>query len=69
MSTVKDDDRDLTRKQRREQARTSNNFGFTGTPSFALGNTGGPVRRFETESHTDPASFVTTIRRLEARQR
>lgn len=45
-------------------AQASNNFGFTGTPSFALGKTGGPAKKFETESYTDPKSFEAAIRRL-----
>jgi protein-disulfide isomerase len=45
-------------------AQASNNFGFTGTPSFALGKAGGQVKKFEAESFTDASSFETAIRGL-----
>jgi protein-disulfide isomerase len=45
-------------------AQASNNYGFTGTPSFALGKTGGPAKKFEPESFTDPAAFEKAIRGL-----
>jgi protein-disulfide isomerase len=45
-------------------AQASNNFGFTGTPSFAIGKTGGTAQKLEPESYADPASFEAAIRRL-----
>jgi protein-disulfide isomerase len=45
-------------------AQAANNFGFTGTPSFAIGKTGGPLKKFEAESFSDPKAFEAAIRRL-----
>jgi protein-disulfide isomerase len=45
-------------------SQTSTKFGFTGTPSFAIGKTGGTMQKFEAESFTDPASFEAALRRL-----
>jgi len=42
-------------------AQAANNYGFTGTPSFALGKTGTTLHKFEAASFTDPASFVAGI--------
>jgi protein-disulfide isomerase len=42
-------------------AQAANNNGFTGTPSFLLGKTGGQLHRFEEASITDPSSFVAAI--------
>jgi protein-disulfide isomerase len=38
--------------------------GFTGTPSFQIGKTGGPVKKLEYASLTDPASFESAIEKL-----
>jgi protein-disulfide isomerase len=45
-----------------EQA--SHSFGFTGTPSFAIGKTGGTLHKLEPESFTNPASFEAAVHRL-----
>jgi len=42
-------------------AQAANNSGFTGTPSFLIGKTGGQLHRFEEASITDPSSFVAAI--------
>jgi protein-disulfide isomerase len=38
--------------------------GFTGTPSFLIGKTGGPAQKFEAASLTDPSSFNAAIEKL-----
>jgi protein-disulfide isomerase len=43
---------------------TANSFGFTGTPSFAMGRTGTPPKKFEAGSFTNPASFESAIESL-----
>jgi protein-disulfide isomerase len=45
-------------------AQASNTFGFTGTPSFAIGKTGGTAQKLEAESFTDPSSFEAAVRRF-----
>ena len=45
-------------------AQAANGFGFTGTPSFQLGKTGGPTQKFEYASLSDPASFEAAIDKL-----
>lgn len=45
-------------------AQAANNAGFTGTPSFLLGKTGGTLSKFEAPSLTDPASFNEAIEKL-----
>jgi protein-disulfide isomerase len=45
-----------------EQA--SKNFGFSGTPSFAIGKTGGTAKKLEVESFSDPASIEAAVRHL-----
>jgi len=45
-------------------AQAANSFGFTGTPSFALGKTGTPAKKFEAASFVDPSSFETAIAAL-----
>jgi protein-disulfide isomerase len=45
----------------------ASNFGFSGTPSFALGKSGTPAQKFEAASFTDPASFETAIEGLAKR--
>src|SRR2546427_9307786 len=42
-------------------AQAANNNGFTGTPSFLIGKTGGQLHRFEAASLTDPSSFAAAI--------
>jgi protein-disulfide isomerase len=45
-------------------AQSANNAGFTGTPSFQIGKTGGPVQKLEYSSLTDPSSFESAIDKL-----
>jgi protein-disulfide isomerase len=45
-------------------AQAANQAGFTGTPSFQIGKTGGPVQKLEYSSLTDPASFESAIDKL-----
>jgi protein-disulfide isomerase len=45
-------------------AQAANNAGFTGTPSFLIGHSGGQLQRFEYQSLTDPSSFEATIDKL-----
>jgi len=42
----------------------ANSAGFTGTPSFLIGKTGGAMRKFEYASLTDPSSFDSAIEKL-----
>ena len=42
-------------------AQAANNSGFTGTPSFLIGKTGGQLHKFEEGSLTDPSGFVAVI--------
>ncbi len=42
-------------------AQAANNAGFTGTPSFLIGRTGGAKTKLEYASLTDPASFNEAI--------
>jgi protein-disulfide isomerase len=44
-----------------EDAQAANNAGFTGTPSFLIGKTGGTMSKLEYSSLTDPASFDAAI--------
>jgi protein-disulfide isomerase len=44
-------------------AQAANNAGFTGTPSFLLGKTGQPLKKFES-SLTDPSGFESAINSL-----
>lgn len=44
-----------------EDAQSANNNGFTGTPSFLIGKTGGSMEKLEYTSLTDPASFNAAI--------
>ena len=41
--------------------------GFSGTPAFAIGKTGGTMQKLEYSSLTDPQSFVAAIQSLEKR--
>lgn len=45
-----------------EQA--ANNLGFTGTPSFTIGKTGGSMQKLEASSYTDPSAFESAIEGL-----
>jgi protein-disulfide isomerase len=38
--------------------------GFTGTPSFLIGKTGGAVQKFEPGSYTNPSSYNAAIEKL-----
>jgi protein-disulfide isomerase len=42
-------------------AQAANNAGFTGTPSFLIGKTGQPGKKYEYSSLTDPAGFEAAI--------
>jgi protein-disulfide isomerase len=42
-------------------AQAANSAGFTGTPSFLIGKTGGPTQKFEYTSLTDPTGFNEAI--------
>jgi protein-disulfide isomerase len=45
-------------------AQAANNAGFTGTPSFLIGKTGGQMEKLEYASLTEPASFESAIEKL-----
>ena len=45
-------------------AQAANNAGFTGTPSFLIGKTGGATQKLEYQSLTDPSSFESAIDKL-----
>jgi protein-disulfide isomerase len=45
-------------------AQAANNAGFSGTPSFLVGRTGGAFKHLEYESLTDPTSFAKAIEAL-----
>jgi protein-disulfide isomerase len=45
-------------------AQAANNAGFTGTPSFLIGRSGGAMTKFEYTSLTDPTSFNEAIEKL-----
>ncbi|HEY2535784.1 MAG TPA: thioredoxin domain-containing protein [Solirubrobacteraceae bacterium] len=45
-------------------AQTATNAGFTGTPSFLIGKTGGTPSKLEYSSLTDPTSFNEAIEKL-----
>ena len=42
----------------------ANSLGFTGTPSFTIGKTGGAQKKFEAGSYTDPSSFEAEVEKL-----
>jgi protein-disulfide isomerase len=42
-------------------AQAANNAGFTGTPSFLIGKSGGPYSKLEYSSLTEPTSFNEAI--------
>ncbi len=45
-------------------SQAANNAGFTGTPSFLIGKTGGTAKKLEYASLTDPTSFNEAIEKL-----
>jgi protein-disulfide isomerase len=45
-------------------AQAANNVGFTGTPSFLIGKTGGTFKKLEYSSLTEPGSFDSAIEGL-----
>jgi len=45
-------------------AQAANNAGFTGTPAFQIGRTGGALKKFEYESLTNPAPFEKAVAEL-----
>jgi protein-disulfide isomerase len=45
-------------------AQAANNAGFTGTPSFLIGKTGGTAKKLEYSSLTDPTGFNEAIEKL-----
>ncbi|HEY2571055.1 MAG TPA: thioredoxin domain-containing protein [Solirubrobacteraceae bacterium] len=45
-------------------AQAANNAGFTGTPSFQIGKTGGALQKLEYSSLTDPSGFEAAIKKL-----
>jgi protein-disulfide isomerase len=45
-------------------AQAANNAGFTGTPSFLVGKSGGSMQKLEYASLTDPSSFESAINKL-----
>jgi protein-disulfide isomerase len=45
-------------------AQDANKNGFTGTPSFLIGKTGGSMQKLENPSLTDPSSFEPVIEKL-----
>jgi protein-disulfide isomerase len=45
-------------------AQAANNVGFTGTPSFLVGKTGGSMQKLEYASLSDPSSFESAINKL-----
>jgi protein-disulfide isomerase len=51
-------------KQVVSDTQAASNEGFTGTPSFLIGKTGGSSKKFEYTSLTDPTSFNEAIERL-----
>ncbi len=47
-----------------EDAQTANTQGFTGTPSFLIGHSGGAMSKLEYSSLTEPTSFNEAIEKL-----
>ena len=47
-----------------EDAQLANQAGFTGTPSFKLGKTGGTLQPYTAPSLTEPGPFAETIEKL-----
>jgi protein-disulfide isomerase len=45
-------------------AQAANTNGFTGTPSFLIGKTGGKLQRFEPSSFSEPAPYNAAIEKL-----
>jgi protein-disulfide isomerase len=50
--------------QIQEDAQLANQQGFTGTPSFLIGHTGGAMQKLEPSSLTDASAFEPTIEKL-----
>ena len=46
-------------------AQAANSAGFTGTPSFQIGKTGGQLQKLEYSSLTDPSGFESAIQKLQ----
>ncbi len=46
-------------------AQAANNAGFTGTPSFQIGKTGGQLQKLEYSSLTNPSGFESAIQKLQ----
>jgi protein-disulfide isomerase len=42
----------------------ANSLGFTGTPSFTIGKTGGSLQKLEVASYTEPSSFESAVEKL-----
>jgi protein-disulfide isomerase len=51
-------------EQIQEDAQQASQQGFTGTPSFLIGHTGGAMSKFEPGSLTDPSDFNKAIENL-----
>ena len=45
-------------------AQAANNAGFTGTPSFLLGKTGGTLQKFSPPEYTEPSPYESAIESL-----
>ena len=45
-------------------AQAANNEGFTGTPSFLLGKTGGQLQKLELNEYTEAAPYEAAIEKL-----
>jgi protein-disulfide isomerase len=57
-------DSELSNSVTTTDAQAANSAGFTGTPSFLIGKSGGALKRFEATSFDDPASFDAAIEKL-----
>jgi protein-disulfide isomerase len=51
-------------EQVRHDAQTGEQEGFTGTPSFLIGKTGGTSQPFKPETYTEVSAFAPTIEKL-----
>jgi protein-disulfide isomerase len=45
-------------------AQTANTQGFTGTPSFLLGKTGGTLQRYEPGTYSEPGAYTAAVEKL-----
>jgi protein-disulfide isomerase len=61
---TKDREDSALANQVQEDAQQANQQGFTGTPSFLIGHTGGAMSKFEPGSLTDPSDFDKAIEQL-----